>query len=148
MWKCRKWDYWSLRSRVRAGSDPTAAQLTVWRTGDGWEVRWNLSLCCQVGCKDVWTAVQPVDISLISNKSALKPWELFQSLSKTLDFDDWKIQVFTWQKMQAPFLRPSMVEALMMSSISGTSGSAMAAAAAVLWSEMTPHCRECATRGE
>ena len=27
---------------------------------------------------------------------------------------------YSWQKMQAPFRRPSMVEALMMSSISGT----------------------------
>ena len=33
--------------------------------------------------------------------------------------------VSTWQKIQAPFLRPSMVDALIMSSISGTSVSAM-----------------------
>ena len=39
-----------------------------------------------------------------------------------LSFSLWShYTVITWQKMQAPFLLPSIVEAFMMSSISGTS---------------------------
>ena len=46
---------------------------------------------------------------------------------EVINYQFWKIKQLTWQKMQAPFLFPSMVEALMINSISGTSVSAILA---------------------